>query len=110
MPHSFECKEPITKEYITMKKRAFCLFLAAALSLSALCACTAGTTGVNGDSSAGVSISTPSKGKNAMSSRLVGISMPEQAGRWEQEATRQAAPSMARIAMFFIIRIKYSVC
>lgn len=70
-----------------MKKRAFCLFLAAALSLSALCACTAGTTGVNGDSSAGVSISTPSKGKNAMSSRLVGISMPEQAGRWEQEAT-----------------------
>lgn len=87
MPHSFECKEPITKEYITMKKRAFCLFLAAALSLSALCACTAGTTGVNGDSSAGVSISTPSKGKNAMSSRLVGISMPEQAGRWEQEAT-----------------------
>jgi len=29
---------------------------------------------------------------------------------WEQEATRQAAPAMARIAMFFIIRIKYSVC
>ena len=70
-----------------MKKRAFCLLLAAALSLSALCACTAGTTGANGDSSTSVSISTPSKGKNAMSSRLVGISMPEQAGRWEQEAT-----------------------
>lgn len=88
MPHSFEYKEPITKEYITMKKRAFCLFLAAALSLSALCACTAGANGTtSADSSAGVSISTPSKGKNAMSSRLVGISMPEQAGRWEQEAT-----------------------
>ncbi|MEI3110983.1 MAG: substrate-binding domain-containing protein [Oscillospiraceae bacterium] len=71
-----------------MKKRAFCLFLAAALSLSALCACTAGANGTtSADSSAGVSISTPSKGKNAMSSRLVGISMPEQAGRWEQEAT-----------------------
>lgn len=71
----------------TMKKRAFCLFLAAALCLSALCACTAGTTGAtSADSSAGVSISAPSKGKNAMSSRLVGISMPEQAGRWEQEA------------------------
>ena len=94
-----------------MKKRAFCLFLAAALCLSALCACTAGANGTtSADSSAGVSISTPSKGKNAMSSRLVGISMPEQAGRWEQEATRQAAPAMARIAMFFIIRIKYSVC
>ena len=88
MPHSFEWKEPITKEYITMKKRAFCLFLAAALCLSALCACTAGANGTtSADSSAGVSISTPSKGKNAMSSRLVGISMPEQAGRWEQEAT-----------------------
>ena len=88
MPHSFEYKEPITKEYITMKKRAFCLFLAAALSLSALCACTAGANGTtSADSSAGDSISTPSKGKNAMSSRLVGISMPEQAGRWEQEAT-----------------------
>ena len=88
MPHSFEYKEPITKEYITMKKRAFCLFLAAALCLSALCACTAGANGTtSADSSAGVSISTPSKGKNAMSSRLVGISMPEQAGRWEQEAT-----------------------
>lgn len=88
MSHSFECKEPITKEYITMKKRAFCLFLAAALCLSALCACTAGANGTtSADSSAGVSISTPSKGKNAMSSRLVGISMPEQAGRWEQEAT-----------------------
>lgn len=71
-----------------MKKRAFCLFLAAALCLSALCACTAGANGTtSADSSAGVSISTPSKGKNAMSSRLVGISMPEQAGRWEQEAT-----------------------
>lgn len=71
-----------------MKKRAFCLFLAAALCLSALCACTAGANGItSADSSAGVSISTPSKGKNAMSSRLVGISMPEQAGRWEQEAT-----------------------
>lgn len=71
-----------------MKKRAFCLFLAAALCLSALCACTAGANGTSSaDSSAGVSISTPSKGKNAMSSRLVGISMPEQAGRWEQEAT-----------------------
>ena len=70
-----------------MKKRAFCLFLAAALCLSALCACTAGANGTtSADSSAGVSISTPSKGKNAMSSRLVGISMPEQAGRWEQEA------------------------
>ena len=66
-----------------MKKRAFCLFLAAALCLSALCACTAGANGTtSADSSAGVSISTPSKGKNA-----VGISMPEQAGRWEQEAT-----------------------
>lgn len=71
-----------------MKKRAFCLFLAAALCLSALCACTAGANGTtSADSSAGVSISTPSKGKNVMSSRLVGISMPEQAGRWEQEAT-----------------------
>ena len=71
-----------------MKKRAFCLLLAAALCLSALCACTAGANGTtSADSSAGVSISTPSKGKNAMSSRLVGISMPEQAGRWEQEAT-----------------------
>ena len=71
-----------------MRKRAFCLFLAAALCLSALCACTAGANGTtSADSSAGVSISTPSKGKNAMSSRLVGISMPEQAGRWEQEAT-----------------------
>lgn len=71
-----------------MKKRAFCLFLAAALCLSALCACTAGANGTtSADSSAGVSISTPSKGKNAMSSRLVCISMPEQAGRWEQEAT-----------------------
>lgn len=71
-----------------MKKRAFCLFLAAALCLSALCACTAGANGTtSADSSAGVSISTPSKGKNAMSSRLVGISMPEQAGRWKQEAT-----------------------
>lgn len=71
-----------------MKKRAFCLFLAAALCLSALCACTAGANGTtSADSSTGVSISTPSKGKNAMSSRLVGISMPEQAGRWEQEAT-----------------------
>ena len=71
-----------------MKKRAFCLFLAAALCLSALCACTAGANGTtSADSSAGVNISTPSKGKNAMSSRLVGISMPEQAGRWEQEAT-----------------------
>ena len=71
-----------------MKKRAFCLLLAAALCLSALCACTAGANGTTStDSSAGVSISTPSKGKNAMSSRLVGISMPEQAGRWEQEAT-----------------------
>lgn len=71
-----------------MKKRAFCLFLAAALCLSALCACTAGANGTtSADSSAGVSISTPSKGKNAMSSRLVGISMPEHAGRWEQEAT-----------------------
>lgn len=71
-----------------MKKRAFCLFLAAALCLSALCACTAGANGTtSADSSAGVSISTPSKGKNAMSSHLVGISMPEQAGRWEQEAT-----------------------
>lgn len=71
-----------------MKKRAFCLFLAAALCLSALCACTAGANGTtSADSSAGVSISTPSKGKNAMSSRLVGISMPEQTGRWEQEAT-----------------------
>ena len=71
-----------------MKKRAFCLFLAAALCLSALCACTAGANGTtSADSSAGVSISTPSKWKNAMSSRLVGISMPEQAGRWEQEAT-----------------------
>ena len=71
-----------------MKKRAFCLFLAAALCLSALCACTAGANGTtSADSSAGASISTPSKGKNAMSSRLVGISMPEQAGRWEQEAT-----------------------
>ena len=71
-----------------MKKRAFCLFLAAALCLSALCACTAGANGTtSADSSAGVSISTPSKGKNAMSSRLVGISMPEQAGRWGQEAT-----------------------
>lgn len=71
-----------------MKKRAFCLFLAAALCLSALCACTAGANGTtSADSSAGVSVSTPSKGKNAMSSRLVGISMPEQAGRWEQEAT-----------------------
>lgn len=71
-----------------MKKRAFCLFLAAALCLSALCACTAGANGTtSADSSAGVSISTPSKGKNAMSSCLVGISMPEQAGRWEQEAT-----------------------
>ena len=71
-----------------MKKRAFCLFLAAALCLSALCACTAGANGTtSADSSAGVSSSTPSKGKNAMSSRLVGISMPEQAGRWEQEAT-----------------------
>ena len=71
-----------------MKKRAFCLFLAAALCLSALCACTAGANGTTtADSSAGVSISTPSKGKNAMSSRLVGISMPDQAGRWEQDAT-----------------------
>ena len=84
-----------------MKKRAFCLFLAAALSLSALCACTAGTTGVNGDSSAGVSISTPSKGKNAMSSRLVGISMPEQAGRWEQEATTMQTILQAKDYMVF---------
>ena len=71
-----------------MKKRAFCLFLAAALCLSALCACTAGANGTtSADSSAGVSISTPAKGMNAMSCRLVGISLPEQAGRWEQEAT-----------------------
>ena len=89
-----------------MKKRAFCLFLAAALCLSALCACTAGANGTtSADSSAGVSISTPSKGKNAMSSRLVGISMPEQAGRWEQEATTMQTILQAK---YYTVELAYA--
>lgn len=70
-----------------MKKRAFCLLLAAALSLSALCGCAGSGGADSADTSAGVSISAPAKSKNTMGSRLVGISMPDQSGRWEQEAS-----------------------
>lgn len=70
-----------------MKKRTFCIFLAAALTLGALCGCaTGGNSGANASNSTGVSISAPSKGKTDLGSRLVGISLPEQEGRWEQEA------------------------
>lgn len=71
-----------------MKKRGFCLLLAAALCAGALLGgCSMGTSGDQSAKSGSATISSSTSGKKTTGNRLVGISMPtEEDDRWVKDA------------------------